>query len=85
MVEFREHNLMNAVQLPKPMDLILLRNALIYMVDEARLHILRGIGTQLHAQGYLVLGASETVFDLDVALDSVAVGLARYYRVSASP
>jgi len=84
MVQFREHNLMNELRLAAPLDLILLRNALIYMVDEARIQILQQIKTQLRPDGYLVLGASETVFDLDTAFESVTAGMARYYRISAT-
>ncbi len=65
MVEFREINLIQpSLELPR-MDLILLRNVLIYMDEEPRHKILRTIRRLLHPGGYVVLGGPETTHKLD--------------------
>jgi chemotaxis protein methyltransferase CheR len=67
MVEFREINLVHPVlELPR-MDLILLRNVLIYMDQEPRQKILSTIRNLLNPGGYLVLGGPETTHKLDAS------------------
>jgi chemotaxis protein methyltransferase CheR len=48
-----------------PYDVVLCRNVLIYFDLETRRSILRGIGHVLQPKGFLLLGASETTFNLD--------------------
>ncbi|KPQ31682.1 MAG: chemotaxis protein methyltransferase CheR [Phormidium sp. OSCR] len=61
MVQFRRLDLRQPLPpLPK-MDLVLLRNLLIYFEVPERTHLLHQVAEVIKPQGYLVLGASETL------------------------
>ncbi len=64
-VEFRELNLARAWPLLPPMDLVFLRNVMIYFDVETKKDILRRLARVLRADGYLLLGGAETTFNLD--------------------
>lgn len=63
-----------------PMDLILLRNVLIYFDRASKVSLLRKVASQLKPDGYLFLGAAETMVNLDVPLELVRDGRVAYYR-----
>lgn len=65
MIEFREINLVKPSLGVSRMDLILLRNVLIYMDAEPRQRILGTIRQLLNEDGYLILGGPETTHNLD--------------------
>ena len=67
MVEFRQLNLSdNWPAIPK-MDLVLLRNVLVYFDASTRQKILRKIRELLRPDGYLLLGGAETALHIDAA------------------
>ena len=70
-VEFRNINLMNAWRLLPPMDIILMRNVLIYFDVEAKKAILGKARQLLKPDGYLFLGGAETTLNLDDAFMKV--------------
>jgi chemotaxis protein methyltransferase CheR len=78
MIEFREMNLVGP-WLPFPkMDLVFLRNVLMYFDAPTKKTILRNMQKVLEPRGYLVLGGSETTMNLDeryepVSLDGISV------------
>ncbi|USR92670.1 protein-glutamate O-methyltransferase CheR [Phormidium yuhuli AB48] len=61
MVQFRRIDLCQPLPSLPPMDLILLRNLLIYFEVPQRTQILNRLHPMFKPQGYLVLGASETL------------------------
>lgn len=63
-VQFRELNLIDPWQMP-PMDMIFLRNVLIYFSPETKRTILSKIKTSLKTDSVLFLGGSETTLHLD--------------------
>ncbi len=65
MVEFRELNLAQPWPALPRMDLVLLRNVMIYFEVEAKKAILGRLGRLLRPDGYLLLGGAETTFNLD--------------------
>jgi len=68
----RQINLIKSFEMVPRCDLILLRNVLIYFRDEARISILERLHTQVLKQhGVLVLGATETIANVDVGYDTV--------------
>ncbi len=65
MVDFQQLNLAGAWPAFPPMDLILIRNILIYFNTETRKTILEKVARVLRPDGYLLLGGSETTFNID--------------------
>ena len=61
MVEFRAQNLIDDCQALGTFDVIFCRNVLIYFDDATRRTVIARLTAQLAGDGYLVLGAAETV------------------------
>lgn len=68
MVEFRKLNLIESWPILPKMDLIFLRNVLIYFDPQVKSKILEKTHHVLHPDGYLFLGATETASTLNVAI-----------------
>lgn len=66
MVEFRPLNLTESLMSVGRPDVVFLRNVLIYFDIGVREAILRNVATQMADDGWLVLGAGETIINLDV-------------------
>ncbi len=84
MVEFREMNLAQPWPMLPPMDLILLRNVMIYFDVETKKAILGRVGRILRPDGYLLLGGAETTFNIDDSyrrVEQLKTGF--YQRVSS--
>ena len=60
MVRFQRLNLLTASPESSPVDLILLRNVLIYMTPSARQTMLSRAKQSLHPDGHLMLGSTES-------------------------
>lgn len=82
MIRFRESNLVTDEPPVPRADLILLRNVLIYMSEETRLQVVRKVRQALAPDGHLMLGATETLFDLDSGLDKSSGQIPTYVRSS---
>lgn len=83
-VEFREMNLVaDWAGLPQ-LDLILLRNVLIYFDLETKKAILAKARRLLRPDSYLMLGGAETTFNIDDAFERVVLDKTICYRVSAA-
>lgn len=83
MIEFRKLNLIEPWSLLGNMDLVLIRNVLIYFDVPTKREILRRIRQSLRSDGYLMLGGAETLvnLELDKAYARVAEGKTVFYRV----
>ena len=73
-VEFRQLNLAGPWPALRPMDLILLRNVLLYLHDDTRSRVLHHAARALRPGGYLVLGSAENMMADLPELESVVVG-----------
>jgi chemotaxis protein methyltransferase CheR len=82
-VDFRELNLVKDWPLMPPLDLIFLRNVLIYFDVETKKAILGRIRRLLRPGGYLLLGGAETTFNLDEGFERVPIDRTSFYRVKA--
>jgi chemotaxis protein methyltransferase CheR len=80
MIEFRPMNLIQSWPVMMPMDLVFIRNVMIYFDVETKKTILKKIRHCLLPHGYLFLGAAETTANLDPAYQPVAHGKAVVYR-----
>ena len=83
-IEFRELNLSRPwpSNLPR-MDVIFLRNVMIYFGHEAKRKILTQIRQILRPDGYLFLGGAETTYGLDEAFERVVLGKVAAYRIKS--
>lgn len=81
MVEFRTINLIETFPTAiSQMDIVFLRNVLIYFSPETKSSILTRIRASLRSDGYLFLGGSETTMNLKVKFEKQQTGNAVYYR-----
>lgn len=81
MVEFQQSNLAEPWPPMPPMDMIFMRNVLIYFGLETKKSILAKIRTLLKPDGYLFLGTSETTLNLDAAFEPVPLGKTVCYKL----
>lgn len=72
MVQFRPLNLLNDFSPLGQFDVVFCRNVLIYFDQEAKTGVFNRIAKQMPDDGYLVLGAAETVIGLTDTLKPVA-------------
>lgn len=66
-INFKKMNLKDLFPFPKPFDVILCRNVLIYQSVESKTEILKRITAALSPDGYLILGAGESLLGLSDA------------------
>jgi len=84
MVSFFQHNLARDTPMIPPMDIIMMRNVLIYFDVETKRRVLRRIRSHLSPGGYLMLGTAETTLNLDDGFQRQRIGQAVFYRNGAS-
>jgi len=83
MVTFRQLNLAGPLSRIPPMDIVFLRNLLIYFDTQAKEALLDRVSKVLRPDGYLFLGAAETTYGLDNSYERVQVGRSICYRLTA--
>ena len=81
MVDFQITNLASAWPLLPPMDLVLMRNVLIYFGLDTKKQILGKVRQVLRPDGYFFLGGAETTFNLDDSFERLQLERATCYRV----
>jgi chemotaxis protein methyltransferase CheR len=81
MVETRRINLAAPWPALPQMDLILLRNVMIYFDIPTKRRILANVRSLLRPGGYLLLGGAETTLNLDEHFERVSFGSMSAYRV----
>ena len=81
MVEFRQFNLIDSWQQMPLIDIIFLRNVLIYFDVEMKQAILAKVQKILKPDGYLFLGGGETTINLDCAFKPVKFNKAICYQL----
>ncbi len=80
-IDFKPMNLAGPWLTFPPMDLIFIRNVMIYFDMDTKKQILGNIRKILDPNGYLFLGGSETTLNLDNEYERVAVSGTSCYRV----
>ena len=81
MIQFRIINLSEAWPMMAPLDLIMMRNVLIYFDVEMKKNILGRIRKLLKPDGYLFLGAAETTLNLDENFERMPFKQSGCYRL----
>ncbi|MEJ2189370.1 MAG: protein-glutamate O-methyltransferase CheR [Acidobacteriota bacterium] len=82
MFRFFEQNIAAAWKALPPIDLLVMRNVLIYFDVSTRRKVLNKVKEVLRPGGYLLLGSAETTLNLDESFARVRVGRAIFYRIS---
>lgn len=83
-VVFREMNLVSDWPVLPPMDIVFLRNVLIYFDPPVKRTILGKVRRILRPGGYLFLGGAETTLNLDDSFERVVIDRATCYRNPSS-
>jgi chemotaxis protein methyltransferase CheR len=81
MVDFQILNLANAWPMMAPMDIVMIRNVLIYFGVETKKEILAKVRRILRPDGYFFLGAAETTFNIDDSYERVQFERTTCYQV----
>lgn len=84
MVEFRPLNLSSAWPTLPAMDVVLMRNVLVYFDAITKKQILKKVRTVLRPDGYLFLGGTETTLMIDDAFQRVVTPAGSYYSLKDS-
>ena len=63
------------------MDVVLLRNVLVYFDAATKKQILKKVRTVLRPDGYLFLGGTETTLTIDDAFERVVTPTGSYYSL----
>ena len=83
MVDFQEINLAKPWPVLPPLDLVLIRNVMIYFDVETKKSILGSLARLLRSDGYLLLGGAETTFNLDDSYQRVEPLKAGIYQLKS--
>jgi chemotaxis protein methyltransferase CheR len=84
MVDFQEINLAQAWPVLPRMDLVLVRNVMIYFDVETKKAILGRLARVLRPDGYLLLGGAETTFNLSDSYQRVERFKSGFYQLAGS-
>jgi len=84
LVEFRQLNLTRPWRNVPPVDVLLLRNVLLYFDLETRREILSRVRQVLRPDGVLVLGATESTLAIDRAFEAVRVDRTTCFKLRTS-
>jgi chemotaxis protein methyltransferase CheR len=80
MVEFRRLNLLDSWSIPTGIDIVMIRNVLIYFDLERKREIFRRLRNVVAPDGGLMLGAAETTLNIDDQWVRHGVGMSSFYR-----
>ena len=79
-VRFQRHDLRDSARHLGPFDLVFCRNVLIYFDTETKRRILCHVREAMYPGGYLLLGAVETILDLEDLFERKRIGQAVLYQ-----
>jgi chemotaxis protein methyltransferase CheR len=84
MVQFREMNLIDPWPAFPPMDVVLMRNVLIYFDVETKKRLLSQVADRLNPRGFLGLGGAETTLFLDTKFTQALPIGSGYFRLGGA-
>lgn len=84
MIDFRIVNLVESWPLMPPLDIVFIRNVLIYFDVETKRQILGNIRRRLRPDGILMLGSAETTLNIDENFQRVQFEKTSYYRLKSA-
>lgn len=77
-VTFLAHNLLK--QFNRPVDIVFLRNALIYFEPKSKQTVLDAVAKTMRDEGYIFLSPAENMHDVQVPFDAVGLSIYRKKR-----
>jgi chemotaxis protein methyltransferase CheR len=80
MIEYKQMNLIEPFPVTQSMDLILIRNVLIYFDDETKVSIQKRLGERLKSNSYMMLGTAE-IMRLE-QFERVVFDTTSYYKIN---
>jgi chemotaxis protein methyltransferase CheR len=80
MLELKEINLAQPYPLLPPIDILLVRNVLIYFDPPTKADMIKRMRKTLSPHGVIMLGAAETTLGIDTELERCTADKASYYR-----
>jgi chemotaxis protein methyltransferase CheR len=83
-IDFRQMNLAQPWSVLPPMDVIFMRNVLIYFDIETKKGILARVRKTLKPDGYFFLGGAETTLNLDDSFKRVQIEKTAYYQMGGT-
>jgi chemotaxis protein methyltransferase CheR len=81
MVDFKEMNLASNWPVLPQMDIVFMRNVLIYFEVQTKKEILAKVRKAMRPDGVLFLGGVETTLNIDPEFERVVSGRASFYRI----
>lgn len=84
MVQFQQMNLMKSFDGMGKFDIVMLRNVAIYFSAEFKINLFKKISKVLNPDGYLFLGASESLYGYSEDYNRLEYGNSSYYQVKRS-
>jgi chemotaxis protein methyltransferase CheR len=81
MLTFKNVNLAQSFPAIGQVDLIFVRNVLIYFSPDTKKDILERMAKVLRPEGFLALGSTETTLNITEAYERIAFGRAAFYKV----
>lgn len=78
-IEVKQLNLAEPFPLMPEVDLVFLRNVLIYFSPETKQDILSRVYKVIKPDGYLLLGSTETMLSIKVPFERLAIGKSSFY------
>jgi chemotaxis protein methyltransferase CheR len=84
MIDFRQLNLAQSWPALPAMDIVLMRNVLIYFDLQTKRAIMARLSNLLKPDGYLLLGGAETTLNIDDSYKRVQVEKGTFYQLSAA-
>jgi chemotaxis protein methyltransferase CheR len=84
LIDFRQMNLAQPWPALPPMDIIFMRNVLIYFDVETKKNILARVRKILKPDGYFFLGGAETTLNLDESFKRVQIDKTAYYQIGGT-
>ena len=80
-VKFQTFNLMDSFAPLGKFDIVLCRNVAIYFSDEFKTHLFGKISETLIPDGFMILGATESLFGIKNNFENLSHGNGLYYKV----
>lgn len=84
MIGFQELNLIQSWPLAGPLDIVFMRNVLIYFDTDTKKRILQKIRGLMKRDGYLFLGGAETTLNLDDHFERMSFERAGCYKLKSN-
>lgn len=84
MVEYRQINLAQNWGVLPPMDMVFMRNVLIYFDQPTKKNIFQRLAKLVKPDGYLFLGGAETTMGIDDSFKRIAVDKSSYYQLAGA-